>query len=138
MKLTMSKMVDAHASLEKFSMVNNLPIRIGIPFSKLLRKSTEVYQDFISLRNKLVKEYGECVDEKTQAYKVLDTEKEGVYKKEYEELCNSEIEVEFEKVGIIIDEFERRFNINFNEKKDTKQTVPIVDLTNLEVYINWK
>jgi hypothetical protein len=76
----------------------DLPVKYGIKVVRLARKVNEEIASIESMRNNLIKKYGEEKDGKIQIKE--DSENFPKFVVEYTELMDSEVDLEFEKIVI--------------------------------------
>ena len=95
MKLTYEKINNAFTALTKLSKLD-LKAVAAVKLARLLGKVESELRYFEETRMSLFKKYGK---ERNGGYEILN-EKRGDFLKEYRELCNTEIELEAEKVNI--------------------------------------
>ena len=95
MKLTYEKISSALPALSKLSKLD-LKAAEAVKLARLLGKVESELRYFEETRMSLFKKYGK---EQNGGYEILN-EKRGDFLKEYRELCNTEIELEAEKVNI--------------------------------------
>ena len=95
MKLTYERINGSFPALSKLSKLD-LKATEAVKLARLLGKVENELRYFEETRMSLFKKYGEA---KNGAYEIKDENRE-VFLKEYRELCNTEIEIEAEKVTI--------------------------------------
>lgn len=91
--MKLSQIVDSKASLEKLAQTT-LPIKIAYRIGKIISQFNPELELFEEQRQKLVKQYGECLDEKADRWEVKPELKEDFFA-ELDELKDAEVEVGF-------------------------------------------
>jgi hypothetical protein len=95
----MIKLSQVYNSMEALNRLSELPIPVTISFklAKLLKQLTNEIELLEKLRQKLIKQYGK--EDETGNFTVLEENKE-VFFKEFTDLLNTKITIEFEPISI--------------------------------------
>ena len=115
--MKLSKIIESQDSLKKFSNLNLKELNLGYPdvrkVMKLISFVDEEFKIFQKTINDLVKKYGKMNDEKKQIEIRIDSNEYIEYKKEYEELLNSEVDLKIGKIKMNLDP--TAIEITFND-----------------------
>ncbi len=76
-----------------------LPVRMAFRFTRLIRELNKEYTSLESLRDGLVKKYGEAVEDQEGAFRVADDQREA-FMTDFQDLLQETVEIQWELVSI--------------------------------------
>jgi len=117
MKIKMSELVDSFSALQKLSEVNL--VKLGLTYKQikkiiiLLKKVKEEIIPYDKVKLDLLNKYGKRDEQNPGNFKILVKNLE-IFNKELDKLHTQEIEIEYEKIKLVID-IKKLDSLNIND-----------------------